>query len=146
MPPFDFAGTTSLVTGASSGLGAEFARQLAARGSDLVLVARSAGRLEALADQLRARHQVTVTTLPADLSLADEVSRVAAHAATTEVDVLVNNAGFGTYGTFAGLDAGHEHAEMMVNAVAAVDLAHAVLPAMLARRCGGIITVASSIA
>jgi len=146
MPPFDFAGTTSLVTGASSGLGAEFARQLAARGSDLVLVARSAGRLEALADQLRARHQVTVTTLPADLSLADEVSRVAAHAAATEVDVLVNNAGFGTYGTFAGLDAGHEHAEMMVNAVAAVDLAHAVLPAMLARRCGGIITVASSIA
>jgi short-subunit dehydrogenase len=146
MPPFDFAKTTSLVTGGSSGLGAEFARQLAARGSDLVLVARSADRLEALAEQLRARHRVAVTAVPADLSLADEVSRVAAHAAATEVSLLVNNAGFGTYVDFAGLDAGREHAEMMVNAVAAVDLAHAVLPGMLARRCGGIITVASSIA
>ena len=144
MRAFDYAGTTSLVTGASSGLGEEFARQLAARGGDLVLVARSADRLEALADDLRARHRVTVTTLPADLSLPAEVSRVAAHAATTEIDVLVNNAGFGTYGTFADLDAGREHAEIMVNTVAAVDLAHAALPGMLGRRRGGIITVASA--
>ena len=146
MPSFDFAGTTSLVTGASSGLGAEFACQLAARGSGLVLVARSADRLAAVADELRARHRVTVATLPADLSLADEVSRVAAVTAATQIDVLVNNAGFGTYGSFAGLDAAREHAEMMLNVVAAVDLAHAVLPGMLARRTGGIITVASSIA
>jgi short-subunit dehydrogenase len=134
------------VTGASSGLGEEFARQLAARGGDLVLVARSADRLEALADDLRARHRVTVRTLPADLSLPAEVSRVAAQAATTEIDVLVNNAGFGTYGTFADLDAGREHDEIMVNALAAVDLAHAVLPGMLGRRRGGIITVASAAA
>lgn len=146
MPPFDFAGANSLVTGASSGLGAEFARQLAARASNLVLVARSADRLAALAEELQARHRVTVTTLPADLSLADEVSRVAAVTATTGTHVLVNNAGFGTYGTFAGLDADREHAEMMLNVVAAVDLAHAALPGMLARRSGGIITVASSIA
>ena len=146
MPAFDFAGTTSLVTGASSGLGEQFARQLAARGSSLVLVARSADRLAALADELRAKHPVTVSTVPADLSQAEQVSRVVAHAAATQVDVLVNNAGFGTYGTFAGLDPGREHAEVMVNAVAVVDLAHAVLPRMLARRRGGIITVASSIA
>ena len=146
MPPFDFAKTTSLVTGASSGLGEQFARQLAARGGDLVLVARSADRLAALANELRARHRVTITTWPADLSMADEVSRIAAATAPTEVSVLVNNAGFGTYGAFAGLDPGREHNEVMVNAVAAVDLAHAVLPGMLARRCGGIITVASSIA
>jgi uncharacterized protein len=146
VPPFDFAATTSLVTGASSGLGAEFARQLAARGSNLLLVARSADRLAALADELRARHRVTATALPADLSLADEVSRVAAAAAATQIDVLVNNAGFGTFGTFAGLDADREHDEVMVNAVAVVDLTHAVLPGMLARRRGGIITVASSIA
>ena len=84
MPAFHYAGTTSLVTGASSGLGEQFTRQLATRGSDLVLVARSADRLAALADELRARHRVTVTTWPADLSLAEEVSRVAAATATTE--------------------------------------------------------------
>lgn len=146
MPPFDFTSKTSVATGGSSGLGAEFARQLAVRGSDLVLVARSAGSLEALAGELQAGHGVTVTALPADLSLPDEVRRVAAHAAASQIDVLVNNAGSGTYGDFAGLDPGREHAEMMVNAVTAVDLAHAVLPGMLARRRGGIITVASSIA
>jgi len=146
MAPFDFAGKTSLVTGASSGLGAEFARQLAARGSDLVLVARSADRLAALSGELQARHGVAVTTVPADLSLAGEVDRLAAIPATRPIDVLVNNAGLGTYGTFASLDPGREHAEMMVNAVAAVDLAHAVLPGLQARRSGGIITVASAIA
>src|SRR5215467_2017347 len=126
--------------------GCGLGKQFAARGSGLVLVARSADRLAVLADELRARHRVTVTTVPADLSRAEQVSRVAAHAAATQVDVLVNNAGFGTYGTFADLDPGREHAEVMVNAVAVVDLAHAVLPRMLARRRGGIITVASSIA
>jgi short-subunit dehydrogenase len=146
MAPFDYSRATSLVTGASSGLGLEFARQLAARGSDLVLVARSADRLAAVADEMQARFRVAVTALPADLSLDAEVSRVAAFMETTEIDVLVNNAGFGTYGDFAGLDARREHAEMMLNAVAAVDLAHAALPYMLARRSGGIITVASSIA
>jgi short-subunit dehydrogenase len=145
-PPFGYEGTTALVTGASSGLGAEFARQLAARGSDVVLVARSADRLATMAEELRARHQVTVTTLSADLSTAAGVSRIVALTATTEVHVLVNNAGFGTYGRFADLDAAHEHAEVMVNVIAAVDLAHAVLPGMLARRAGGIITVASTIA
>jgi short-subunit dehydrogenase len=144
--PFEYEGTTSLVTGASSGLGAEFARQLAARGSGLVLVARSADRLAAVAEELRARHRVTVTTVPADLSLAEDVSRVVAATAARRVDVLVNNAGFGSYGSFAGLDAAREHAEVMVNVAAAVDLAHAVLPSMLARRAGGIITVASTIA
>jgi short-subunit dehydrogenase len=95
---------------------------------------------------MQARFRVAVTALPADLSLDAEVSRVAAFMETTDIDVLVNNAGFGTYGDFAGLDARHEHAEMMLNAVAAVDLAHAALPPMLARRSGGIVTVASSIA
>jgi len=146
MPPFDFARATSLVTGASSGLGLEFARHLAARGSDLVLVARSADRLAEIANEMQATHAVAVTSLAADLSVDAEVSRVAAFMQTNEIDVLVNNAGFGTYGDFADLDAGREHAEVMLNAVAAVDLAHAALPRMLARRSGGIITVASSIA
>jgi uncharacterized protein len=146
MRPFTYAGTTSLVTGASSGLGAEFAQQLGARGSNLVLVARSADRLASLAESLRARYPVTVTVLPADLSRPDEVGRVAAFTGTSEIHLLVNNAGFGTYGSFVGLDPAREHTEMMVNAVAPVDLAHAVLPGMLTRGSGGIITVASSIA
>ena len=145
-PPLDYRQTTAMVTGASSGLGAEFARQLAARGSDLVLVARSADRLASLAEELRARHGVTATCLPADLSEATEVRRVADFTATTPIGVLVNNAGFGTYGSFAVLDAAREHSEVMVNAAAAVGLAHAVLPGMLARRSGGIIAVASAIA
>jgi short-subunit dehydrogenase len=146
MPPSDLAGTGSLVTVASGGLGAELASRLAARGSDLVLVARSAGRLAALAEELQARRRVTVTTWPADLSLADEVSRAAAVTATTGSRGLVNNAGFGTHGALAGLNAGREHSEMMVTAVAAVDLAHAAPPGMPARRSGGIITIAPAIA
>jgi short-subunit dehydrogenase len=114
-------------------------------GSNLVLVARSADRLATLADEMQANHGVTVTALPADLSLASEVSRVVAFTSTTEIDVLVNNAGFGSYGNFADLDGGHEHTEMMLKTVAAFDLARAVLPGMLARRSGGIITVASAI-
>jgi uncharacterized protein len=146
MPPFTYAGTTALVTGASSGLGTEFARQLAARGSNLVLVARSTDRLASLADSLRSSYPVAVTVVAADLSLPDQVNHVAVATAATEIHLLVNNAGFATYGNFAGLDPAREHTEMMVNAVAPVDLAHAVLPGMLTRGCGGIITVASSIA
>ena len=144
--PVEYAGTTTLVTGGSSGLGEEFARQLAARRSNLILVARSGDRLATLAQELRARHAITVTTLPADLSRADDVSRVVAFTAANPVHVLVNNAGFGTYGSFAGLNPAREQDEVMVNSAAAVALAHAVLPGMLARRAGGIITVASSIA
>ena len=143
---FQYQGTTSLVTGASSGLGAEFARQLASRGSDLVLVARSAERLTTFADELRTQHNVNVTTLPADLGVADDVSRVVELAASTPVHLLVNNAGFGTYGNFAGLDAARERSQVMVNVAAVVDLTHSVLPGMLSRGAGGIVTVASTIA
>ena len=145
-PRFDYEGKTTLVTGASSGLGAEFARQIAARGGNLVLVARSEDRLAALADELQARHRVTVDTLPADLSLDADVNRIVAFTSTTAVDVLVNNAGFGTYGSFDKLDAARENAQVLVNIAAPVALAHAVLPGMLARHAGGIITVASTIA
>jgi short-subunit dehydrogenase len=104
--PFAFGGKTSLVTGASSGIGAEFARQLAARGGHLVQVARSADRLRTLAEELRGAHAAKVTVLPADLSRPEDVSRVVAFTSTTPIDVLVNNAGVGTYGSFAGIDEG----------------------------------------
>ena len=92
-----YAGTTALITGASSGLGAEFAAKFAARGSNLVLVARRADRLEELAQDLRSRHGVTVTVLPMDLGRAgvgrELFSELSGRGIT--VDTLINNAGFG---------------------------------------------------
>ena len=95
-----YKGTTALITGASSGLGAEFATRFAARGANLVLVARRADRLEELARELRAEHGVSVTVLAMDLSRAD-VGRELAAALSTRgiaIDTLINNAGFGTRG------------------------------------------------
>ncbi|WP_043622169.1 SDR family NAD(P)-dependent oxidoreductase [Nonomuraea candida] len=137
---------TALVTGASSGLGAEFARALAARGHDLALVARSAPALESLADELRERHGVRAEVIVQDLSAPDAATRVAEEAAArgVTVELLVNNAGFGTAGEFARIDAAREHDELMVNVVSLVGLTHAFLPGMLARGSGGVINVGST--
>src|SRR5688500_17611492 len=103
--------STALITGGSAGLGLEFARQLAADGHDLVLVARSQERLEQVAEELRTAHGVAVEVLPADLSLPDDVARVAQRLAVVggrpgegelrPVGLLVNNAGFATSASFA---------------------------------------------
>lgn len=134
----------ALVTGASSGLGAAFAEALARRGFDLVIVARRRERLEALADELRDRHGVTVQVLVADLTQATDLqaveSRMASDAALT---VLVNNAGFGTIGRFAELDPDRDEAEVRLNVVALSRLTRAALPGMIARGLGGIINVSS---
>jgi uncharacterized protein len=137
---------TALVTGASSGIGAEFAEQLARRGHDLVLVARSAGRLEALARRLREAYRVGVEVIVQDLSEPDAARRVTAEldARGRSVDLLVNNAGFGTCGRFEEIPSGREHDELMVNVVAPVGLTHQVLPGMLARGGGAVINVAST--
>ena len=98
---------TALVTGASAGIGREFSRQLAARGYDLLLVARDAGRLGALADELSARHGVLAQVVPADLARDAEVERVCARiAAEPRLTMLVNNAGFGTIGPLATAPSG----------------------------------------
>lgn len=135
---------TALITGASSGLGAEFARQLAARRHDLILTARRADRLRSLADGLQAEHGVTVETLPADLAdpagLRQVEARIAAH---DGLALLVNNAGFGVRGYFAETDIGKHQAMLDVHVVAATRLAHAALPAMIARKQGAIINVSS---
>jgi uncharacterized protein len=95
---------TALVTGASSGLGEEFARLFATDGTDLVLVARRRERLDALARELREARKVTVHVIAADLAVPDEVERVVreVQALSVEIEFLVNNAGLGDLGPFAG--------------------------------------------
>jgi short-subunit dehydrogenase len=122
-----------------------FARRLAADNYDLVVVARSGGRLNELADELKREHASEVEVLAADLTSPDGVAAVEARLAdtTAPVDLLVNNAGFGTFGRFAELPLEKEVEEIELNVVALVRLSHAVLPGLLARRTGGIINVAS---
>ncbi|GHB05876.1 SDR family NAD(P)-dependent oxidoreductase [Streptomyces termitum] len=137
---------TALVTGASSGLGAEFADQLAAQGHDLVLVARSGDRLAALAERLTSRYGVRAHVLVQDLAEPDAARRVVGRLAERGlgVDLLVNNAGFGTCGRFEEIDAGRDHEQLMVNVVALVGLTHALLPGMLERGRGAVLNVASN--
>jgi uncharacterized protein len=130
----------ALVTGASAGIGAEFAKQLSAGGYELILVARRAERLQELASQLPGKAHVVAC------DLAGEAATLAEKIATLElqVDVLVNNAGFGTHGHFFQIDAAREAEEVRLNCEALVTLTHAFLPGMLERRRGGIITMAST--
>lgn len=143
-----YTGKTALITGASSGIGAAFARALAAQGTNLILVARSEDKLRDLATTLTAQHNVRANVLSADLSRPEAGQEL--FAATQQlglaIDILINNAGFGTHGSFDGLDAGREQQEIMLNVAAVVDLTHRFLPAMLARRSGSIINVASTAA
>jgi short-subunit dehydrogenase len=135
---------TAIVTGASSGLGAAFARALAARGHDLLLVARREERLRAVTAELAGRVDVAAEALVADLSREVDLARVEARIAQLDrIDLLVNNAGFGTWGTFAAVELARHLAMIQVHVVASVRLTHAVLPRMLARGRGGIINVSS---
>lgn len=139
---------TALITGASSGLGAEFARQLASGGHDVILVARTGDRLNALAERLVRQHGIRAHVLVQDLTEPDAARRVAAEVAARglSVDLLVNNAGFGTCGRFEQIPAARDHDQVMVNVVALVDLTHEFLPGMLRRGRGAVINVASNAA
>jgi short-subunit dehydrogenase len=137
----------AVVTGASSGLGAIFADQLAQRGHSLVLTGRDHARLSAVAQQVgQTAPDVDVELVVGDLGTDDGIDALVTHLDARVIDVLVNNAGFGTYGPFSELDAGREHQLLAVNVDALVRLTHAVLPGMLARGRGGILNVASTIA
>lgn len=142
-------GNTALVTGASFGIGAEFARQLAAKRLHLVLVARSSDRLEALAAELRSAHGIRVDVVVADLAATDAVpglvSAIAASGAAP-IDVLVNNAGLGAYGAFDASPAAMNHHQVMVNVYALVALTRELLPPMLARHHGAVVNLASTVA
>lgn len=135
----------AVVTGASTGIGAEFARALAARGHGLVLVARNEARLKELAATLESEHGAAVEVLAADLETDDGVARVEARVgdAASPVELLINNAGFGTNGAFHELPIEGEVAEIQLNVVALVRLTRAALGAMVPRGAGGVINVSS---
>ena len=135
----------ALVTGASSGIGAAFARELAARGCDLVLTARRADRLRALADELHAKHGVDAQVVAADLSLADAPRQIVEELARRglHIDILINNAGYGVPGGFLDSD-WQTHADFIrVLMIAPTELCHRLLPAMRERGYGRIVNVAS---
>lgn len=140
-----FAGTTVLVTGASSGLGEEFARQLAARRANLILTARSTEKLEALAKELSGAHAIRADVITNDLGAADGAAALCAELdrRSFAVDHLVSNAGFGTNGPFTASDGARQGEMVRVNCEALTVLSHHVLPRMIEKRAGGILHVAS---
>jgi hypothetical protein len=131
---------TALVTGATAGLGAEFARQLALRRHDLVLVARDVERLEAAKDALSS---VSVEVLPADLVTDEGCATVAERLGRGDIDLLVNNAGIGAYKPFGQAELDREEAQLDLNVRAVLRLSHAAVRAMTARGHGRILNVSS---
>jgi short-subunit dehydrogenase len=146
--PTPSANSTCIVTGASSGIGVEIARELARRGHGVTLVARREDRLKTLADELSSKQGVRVEVVPADLT--DPAARAELVAAVAErgltVDVLVNNAGFGTTGRTSEADVERELDMIRTNVEAVVDLTTRVLPGLVERGRGGILNVASTAA
>ncbi len=138
-----FAGGTTLITGASAGIGAEFARQLAAGKRDLILVARRQEKLEALAEELRAKHGVQVECLAADLATETGLAKVCEAVASDTVVGLVNNAGHGKLGAFAECPLEQASGQMDLNVKASMHLAHAAARAFTKRRHGVIVNLAS---
>ena len=132
------------ITGASAGIGATFARTLAARGHDLILIARRADRLQALASELAQRHGAKCEIVAADLNAAADLERVAQHlGALPDLAILINNAGYGVPGQFAKSEYAGQEGMHLLHVMATLRLTHAVLAGMVARGAGAIINVAS---
>jgi short-subunit dehydrogenase len=143
------AGSSALITGASGGIGEQFARQLASRKVNLVLVARSEERLNALADELKNAHSgLSATVVAADLSTSDAPTTVTdkLEQAGITVDLLINNAGVGSLGPFVDQDRDAVVRAIQLNCVSLVELTSRLLPSMLTRNQGGVINVASTAA
>lgn len=134
---------TVLITGASSGLGVEYARQFHARGDNLVLVARREDRLQELCEELNAQRANSARYMATDLATEGGCIKVEEFIRNNQIDILVNNAGRGSYGTFDSIELKKELEMVALNVVAPMRLTHAVIPQMKARRQGAIIMLAS---
>lgn len=143
---YDYTGKTALITGASSGIGVEFATKLAARGANLILVARREDRLKQLAAELSKQHRVSATVIAADLSLPNAAVDLFKQLKRKKlkVDVLINNAGFGTIGRFDAMDEVKISDQIRLNVLALVELTRQALPAMLQRNTGVVLNIAST--
>jgi len=139
-------GKWALVTGASAGIGAALARELAGQGTHLVLTARRKERLERLAQELAAKHKIKTEVVAADLTQSSGRERVVAftQGKGIEVELLINNAGFGAYGEFAGTQTQKLLDMVEVNCAAVVHLTRLYLPEMMRRRRGDVLIVAST--
>jgi uncharacterized protein len=134
----------AVVTGATAGIGREFAEQLAGRGHDLLLVARDRDRLAEAAAALASRHGVEAEAFPADLTQDDDVTRLAERiAASPRLVLLVNSAGFGTRGRLAEVDPGSQVAMVRLHTLAPLRLVQAALPVLLRNRTGAVVNVSS---
>ena len=144
----DFTNKTALITGASSGIGAAFARELAAKGSNLVLVARRLDRLENLGSELTKRHGVKVLVVALDLTAESAIPTLETEIKNQglKIDLLINNAGFGTSGEFETEDLARVFSEIDLNVKVLVGLTHSLIHGMLERREGAVINVASTAA
>ncbi len=146
MKPIKYPGSYALVTGASSGLGAEFARQLSHLGVNVILTARSRDRLQRLADDLSRVNGVTTHVIAADLSTVDGIDALlrGVDALGVPVSHVISNAGFGSTGPLSSSDASAQRSMVRVNTEAVVALAQHFLPQLLARQEGGLLHVAST--
>jgi short-subunit dehydrogenase len=144
---FNYAGKTVLITGASAGIGEAFARLLAQRGSHLILIARSEDKLKALSKALTDQYRVKVEVISSDLSQPGAAQSI--YQSTQErglqVDLLINSAGFGTYGPFETISPEREYEQVVLNNAALVAMTRLFITQMLERREGGIINLASMV-
>lgn len=135
---------TAIITGASAGLGKDFAKRFAADGHDVILVARRRDRLEELAAELEAAHGISATVLAVDLARPGAGLEIASAVGDRPIDFLVNNAGFGGAGAFADAPPGRDVGMVQVNVTSLVELTRALLPGMLQRRRGRILNIGST--
>lgn len=135
--------STALITGATAGIGFEFADELASRGIDLVLVARDKARLDTISRELTERYPIAVEILPADLAIREQLDLVANRASQQDIELVVNNAGFGLNESFFEDDVESEQYLLDVLVTAVMRITHAAMPGLIARDLGGVINVSS---